>query len=253
MIFDLGDSLNPKGHALVYFTVSNEPGKVYSSYIVVLPLKSDLSKYVPPFLASTLGEIPADNLTTFAMPPAPEDNYNLEQLQDLAVQRSDDLINGGSIFSYDITRLMELVNNTVQEYSSSYSSIDPTLPEDLLVELQQDIGVSDENSYDVNDVLLDLMTEKDKLTEMTKLLSKLKFSQDSEDNAMTQETTKELQSLSRHLPETFKINNLIAAATNTTATGLLLASLYLDRCYKIAEGDYESVRQLDEKIDSLER
>ena len=121
MIFDQGDPNNPRGHALVYFTVSTEPEKVYSSYIVILPLKSDLSKYVPPFLASTLGEIPTDNFTSFSMPPAPEDNYTLQELQILATNRSDDLINGGSIFSYDVTRLMELVNNTVQEYSSSYS------------------------------------------------------------------------------------------------------------------------------------
>ena len=45
MIFDQGDPNNPRGHALVYFTVSTEPEKVYSSYIVILPLKSDLSKY----------------------------------------------------------------------------------------------------------------------------------------------------------------------------------------------------------------
>ncbi len=253
MIFDQGDPNNPRGHALVYFTVSTEPEKVYSSYIVILPLKSDLSKYVPPFLASTLGEIPTDNFTSFSMPPAPEDNYTLQELQILATNRSDDLINGGSIFSYDVTRLMELVNNTVQEYSSSYSSREINPPESTSLDPHKDLEPSSDNSFDVNDVLFDLLTEKDKLLEVTKLLSKLKFSQDTSDDIMVKETTSELQLMSKHLPATFKINELIRAATNMNPNGLTIASLYLDRCYKIAEEDYESVKQIDDKIDYLEQ
>ncbi len=252
MIFDLGDPINPKGHALVYFTVSTEPEKVYSSYIVILPLKSDLSKYVPPFLASTLGEIPTENLTSFSMPPAPEDNYSLEQLREIALLRSDDLINGGSIFSYDVTRLMELANNTVQEYSSSYSAIEMSGGSPTAQDPQINTRISQDTSFDVNDVLFDLLTEKDKLSELTKLLSKLKFAQDSQDIIMAEETTSELRSLSSHLPSVFKISELISAATNTEPNGLLIASLYLDRCYKIAEEDYESVKKLDEQITALE-
>ena len=253
MIFDLGDSNNPKGHALVYFTVSTEPEKVYSSYIVILPLKSDLSKYVPPFLASTLGDIPSDNFTAFSMPPAPEDNYSLQQLRELANMRSDDLINGGSIFSYDVTRLMELANNTVQEYSSTYSDKEISESDTISIDTQNDLEPAQDTSFDVNTVLFDLMTEKDKLSEVTKLLSKLKFSQDSDDTIMAEETTAELQSISKYLPSNFKISELIRAATNMKPNGLIIASLYLDRCYKIAEEDYESVKKLDEQIDSLDR
>ena len=253
MIFDLGDSNNPKGHALVYFTVSTEPDKVYSSYIVILPLKSDLSKYVPPFLASTLGDIPSDNFTAFSMPPAPEDNYSLQQLRELANMRSDDLINGGSIFSYDVTRLMELANNTVQEYSSAYSDKEISESDTISIDTQNDLEPTQDTSFDVNTVLFDLMTEKDKLSEVTKLLSKLKFSQDSNDTIMAEETTAELQSISKYLPSNFKISELIRAATNMKPNGLIIASLYLDRCYKIAEEDYESVKKLDEQIDSLDR
>ena len=253
MIFDLCDSNNPKGHALVYFTVSTEPEKVYSSYIVILPLKSDLSKYVPPFLASTLVDIPSDYFTAFSMPPAPEDNYSLQQLRELANMRSDDLINGGSIFSYDVTRLMELANNTVQEYSSAYSDKEISESDTISIDTQNDLEPAQDTSFDVNTVLFDLMTEKDKLSEVTKLLSKLKFSQDSDDTIMAEETTAELQSISKYLPSNFKISELIRAATNMKPNGLIIASLYLDRCYKIAEEDYESVKKLDEQIDSLDR
>ena len=187
------------------------------------------------------------------MPPAPEDNYSLQQLRELANMRSDDLINGGSIFSYDVTRLMELANNTVQEYSSAYSDKEISESDTISIDTQNDLEPAQDTSFDVNTVLFDLMTEKDKLSEVTKLLSKLKFSQDSDDTIMAEETTAELQSISKYLPSNFKISELIRAATNMKPNGLIIASLYLDRCYKIAEEDYESVKKLDEQIDSLDR
>ena len=187
------------------------------------------------------------------MPPAPEDNYSLQQLRELANMRSDDLINGGSIFSYDVTRLMELANNTVQEYSSAYSDKEISESDTISIDTQNDLEPAQDTSFDVNTVLFDLMTEKDKLSEVTKLLSKLKFSQDSNDTIMAEETTAELQSISKYLPSNFKISELIRAATNMKPNGLIIASLYLDRCYKIAEEDYESVKKLDEQIDSLDR
>ena len=44
--FDKGDSQNPRGHALLYFRVDTEPDKVYATYVVTLPVKSDLTKYL---------------------------------------------------------------------------------------------------------------------------------------------------------------------------------------------------------------
>ena len=48
LYFDRGDHGSPSGHALLYFKVDTEPDKVYASYIVTLPIKADLTKYVPP-------------------------------------------------------------------------------------------------------------------------------------------------------------------------------------------------------------
>ena len=72
LYFDRGDQHNPVGHALVYFKVDTEPDKVYASYVVTLPIKSDLTKFLPPFLASHLGSLPLNDLSSFAMPPVPE-------------------------------------------------------------------------------------------------------------------------------------------------------------------------------------
>ena len=72
LTFERGDPQHPKGHALVYFRVSTEPDKVYATYVITLPIKADLGKYVPPFLASHLGGMPLSDFSAFAMPPIPE-------------------------------------------------------------------------------------------------------------------------------------------------------------------------------------
>ena len=52
--FEIGDRNFPKGHALLYFVDSL--GDWYATYIVLLPVTVDVSKYVPPFLMNQVGE-----------------------------------------------------------------------------------------------------------------------------------------------------------------------------------------------------
>ena len=107
LTFERGDSQKPKGHALVYFRVSTEPDKVYASYVIILPISADLSKYVPPFLVSHLGGLPLNEFSVFAMPPVPEAVSGPQELERLAQLRDDDLVYGGDMFSFDLPRMME--------------------------------------------------------------------------------------------------------------------------------------------------
>ena len=53
----------PNGPGATRWSISGwdtEPDKVYASYIVVLPVRADFGKYVPPFLASHLGNVPPE-------------------------------------------------------------------------------------------------------------------------------------------------------------------------------------------------
>ena len=75
--FDRGDPDHPKGHALLYFRVSTEPDKVYATYLVTLPVKADMSKYVPPFLASHLGNLPMSGLFRLRHAPRPRTRRQL--------------------------------------------------------------------------------------------------------------------------------------------------------------------------------
>ena len=118
LTFDRGDPQNPRGHALLYFRVDTEPDQVYATYVVTLPVKSDLTKYVPPFLASHLGSLPLSDLSAFAMPPVPEVVGSFSELDRLSQLRADDLVYGGSMFSFDLPRMMETATEAVQAYSS---------------------------------------------------------------------------------------------------------------------------------------
>ena len=50
--FERGDRATPKGHALVFFRQRNDAEEILATYIVTLPVKVDVTKYIPPMFAS---------------------------------------------------------------------------------------------------------------------------------------------------------------------------------------------------------
>lgn len=79
IIFEKGSEEKPKGHALLYFRSSSDPEELWASYLVVLPIAVDLSKYVPPFLMNQVGELGPKELSAFAFPPAPEKAERIQE------------------------------------------------------------------------------------------------------------------------------------------------------------------------------
>ena len=71
LVFDLGSPNSPKGHALLYFEDSAQRGRWLSTYVVVLPVKVDLSKYLPPMFLSQaqMGSLDIQDMSAFAFPP----------------------------------------------------------------------------------------------------------------------------------------------------------------------------------------
>ncbi|MYC31045.1 MAG: hypothetical protein F4X65_13290 [Chloroflexi bacterium] len=260
LTFERGDSQRPRGHALVYFRVDTEPDKVYASYIVVLPVQADFGKYVPPFLASHLGNLPLNDFSAFAMPPVPEEVSGHAELERLSDQRQDDLVFGSSMFSFDLPRMMESITDAVQSYSQlcadffgrqtlSGTAGTESIPPGTATEAQAE--PDSDTSFSVNEVLFGLMSERDKLAELSNLLGKLQFAQEGRDESMTGEVTEEITALSRHLPEEFQVLNLLAAARETTGRGSRLAQLYLDRCFRLSDGDTTTAQSLEAQIEEL--
>ncbi|HEU0022921.1 MAG TPA: hypothetical protein VFR55_14795 [Dehalococcoidia bacterium] len=255
--FDKGDPTRPKGHALIYFRVNTEPDRVYATYVVSLPVKADLSKYVPPFLASHLGSAPLSDFSAFAMPPVPEPVDSYQLLERLSRLREDDLVYGDSMFSFDLPRMMEAVTEAVQEYSRMcdefFAAAGPGATP--LVEASAGAGEgvdAEDTSFQVNEVLFSFMSESDKLTELSRLLGKLRFAQEGKDSSMASEASGEITSLARYLPAEFQMTSLLTAAQDASQRGSRLARLYLDRCFRLSAGDSSTVQNLEQEIQALE-
>ena len=261
LYFDRGDRDNPAGHALVYFKVDTEPDKVYASYVVTLPIKSDLTKFLPPFLATHLGSLPLNDLSSFAMPPVPEPVDGFAELERLSVQRGDDLVYAGNMFSYDLPRMMESVTEAVSSYAELYaaSGKSATVVGGEVAAIEAEALTSDEDpdgeldaSFNVNDVLFSFMSESDKLSELSRLLGRLRFAVEGADGAAADEVREEITALARHLPEEFQVANLLAVSQDTSERSSLLAKLYLDRCFRLSAGETAQAAELDAEIRRLQ-
>ena len=226
--FEIGDPQRPRGHALLYLRVDTEPDHVYGTYIITLPITADLTKYVPPFLAAHLGSAgsgPLANFSAFAMPPMSElVEGGYEQLVRLANMRNDDLVYGGSMFSYDLARMMESVAQAVQEYADAWSQAsgeegvsanDAAIPLGGSPPLSSADGGQGDN-LGVNEVLWSFMSQGDRLAEMGRLLGRLRFAQEGNDAAAIADVVAEMTALGRHLPEEYGISSLVAAANDAT-------------------------------------
>ena len=272
VIFDRGDSQNPRGHALLYFRVDTEPDKVYATYVVTLPVKSDLTKYVPPFLASHLGNMPLSDLSAFAMPPVPEAIGSFAELERMSRLREDDLVYGGNMFSFDLARMMEMATEAVQVYSGLCSdalamnstpaegaaaAIGEELRETLesagsaALEPEPEPEPEPDDSLNVNEVLFSFMSESDKLGELSKLLGQLRFAVDGSDQANADEVSVEITVLARHLPEHFRVNDLLEVARDNSERSSQLAKLYIDRCFRLSAGEEGAADELAIQIQLL--
>ena len=261
LYFDRGDHDNPVGHALLYFKVDTEPDKVYASYVVTLPIKSDLTKFLPPFLASHLGSLPLNDLSSFAMPPVPEPVDGFAELERLSRQRGDDLVYAGSMFSYDLPRMMESVTEAVSSYAELYAasgksatvvSGEVVADDPGALPLAEDPEEELDSSFNVNDVLFSFMSESDKLSELSRLLGRLRFAVEGADRAAADEAGEEIAALARHLPEEFQVANLLAVARDTSERSSHLAKLYLDRCFRLSAGDTVQAAELEAEIRRLQ-
>ena len=243
--FDIGDPQKPRGHALAYFRTRSEPDKVYATYIIVLPIAIDFTKYVPPFLASHLGSMPSD-LSAFSLPPVPEEVGSYEELQRLAGTRDDDLLYAGTMLSFELPEMMEAVGDVVRYYSQAWAdNFKPAINATRAYE------ETEGNSPGVNEVLYSLMSQQDRLADLSKLVGRLRFAVEGNDHETGTEMEEEIKLLGRFLPEHYNIPSLLHAVMDSSARGAQLAQLYLDRCYKLSNHDDAGALDLEERIESL--
>lgn len=254
LTFDIGDAGRPKGHAIVYF-VSPTTSEVIATYVLILPIPMDIGKYLPPLLAAQLGgmagEALGEGMGSFAAPPMPESVESVGFLRDLASLRGDDLVSGGSVVLGDPAAAMHETAEAVQEYQRLYRAYADSAgppPEGPRV---LDAEGSSAGPADVQRVLYELMSERDRLGELSKLVGAMRFAAGGGDSALVEETEAGLEALEQLLPEHFWIAKVRAAARDASDAGALLAQVYVDRAYKLADEDFGAVQLLEKRIADL--
>ncbi len=240
--FERGNSNEPKGHALLYFHPADHPEKPLATYVVVLPIPMDMAKYIPPLLAAQMAHISAQEFSVFAVPPVPEEVADLASLQRLAELRDEDLLYGGTLSLDDVTRAIQQVNDVIQSYAQLYSSYSAQAP----------ASSTPDSTVAVQEVLYQLMSERDRLAELSKLIGTLRFAAERDDHSLQEEATAQIGTLARYLPQRYRIDDLLQAAQDPSQRSAELCRLYIDRCYRLFDEDYATLKSLDEAIQRLE-
>ncbi len=246
LTFNRGSREEPKGHALLFFKNPSDAQQVWATYMVILPITVDVSKYVPPFLMNQVGELGPKDLSAFAFPPTPEQVESYAVLEELARQRDDDVVFGGDIDPNDAAQGMMMINEAVQEYAEIYGRYAPAIgePDD-----EQD---DEDEGADVKDVIYELMSEGDKLEELTKMVGRLRFAVEGSDTRQVEEAERDIRLLARHFPENHNISSLVRAAKADDRRGAELADLYLRRCYFLVHEEYARLADVERRLTELE-
>ena len=244
LLFERGDRNRPVGHALVYFRADD--GRILAAYVIVPPIKFDLTKMVPEFLAGALQGMDfgfGGDVMATPIPPIPEEVPSRAFLEALAESRQDDLVYAGGVVSspQQPIILMQEMQEAVQKYGELFSA-----RTDLPTEEEPSAPESAPAASRFTE-----MTERERLDEMTMLTGRLR---DSLANGRPDQALQdEIEQLAGHLPAKYRSQALVRAALTPGENGQRLAQLYLERSYKLFNEDYLDLERIDREIDALER
>jgi len=245
--FERGDPSQPRGHAVVYFSASADPGVILASYVVVPPISMDFSKFIPPMFAAQLPGILPTGPQVFPLPPIPEKVESLAWVEALAESRDDDLIDGGPIDPSDFQRLLAVMTEIAGEYGQLYER--RPLPEARVPEPD----APDSGPVDVDELFMSLMSDTEKVGRLAKMTGTVRYAVEGNDESLLLETVQEMERIGRHLANRYRVAELIAAARDPNPRSGRLAELLLQRCYKLAAEEYDALKALDLEIETFRK
>jgi hypothetical protein len=239
--FRRGTASEPRGHALAYF--DSPGGAIFAIYIVVPPIVFDLMKYVPPMFAGQVPEIARHAAAAIPLPPIPEEfTGGIPALERLAERREDDVIFGGRVDPGALAMALATTSEIANEYGRLYAGVS---------ESAERAAPSAELPLAVDEFLAQFMSETDRVAEVAKLIGKLRYAVDANDEALAVDTVAEIERIGRQLGAKYRLTDLVAAAKSTGSDAARLATLYVDRCYRLAAEEYEAVGRLEDEIRRL--
>ena len=253
LTFRAGDADRPRGHALVFFRDGDAPDEVWATYLVVAPIKMDLGKYIPAAFASQLsGQLAAAGPSAYPLPPVPEKfEGGLAGLEHLARLRSDDLIDGGTLRMSDPLYALQPVTDIGAQYAercAAFLAAEPLASGEASGEMRTSTGGA---SVDVDDLLLQVMPDREKIGRIARLAGTLRYALDGGDDRLADETLGEMERVARHLTDKYRPTELIAAARARGERSARLAELYIERCFRLVDEDYAALGDLDSRIEGL--
>ncbi len=235
----------------MFFRDGDSPDDVWATYLVVAPIKMDLGKYIPAAFASQLsGQLSAAAPSAYPLPPVPEKfEGGLAGLERLAELRNDDLLDGGSLRMSDPLYALQPVTDIGGQYAELCTSYFASAP-------SAEPGRPGEPSsgsagVDVDELLLQVMPDREKVGRLARLTGTLRYAIDGGDTRLMDETVGDMERVARHLSDKYRPAELIAAARSPSPNAAQLAQLFLERCYKLVDEDYAALADIDRQIDSL--
>lgn len=250
-----GDSRAPKGHVIFFARSTSNPRVVFCTYCIVPPMPLSLTKYLPPLLAAQLPveELrEASNVNVMPIPPMLEEGNSLEHLQMLADRRDDDLCDLGSINPTDEMARMQIVGEGCQEYGQLYFRYSQTfgkISSTALPELDEALPLDDLNA---EDLLVQTMTERERLTELGKLIGTTRYALEGHDTGQLEETKQKMQRIVSRLADKYRGNDLMKAVLDPSDRGAKLAQLYLGRGFKLLDEEYQDIPRIEQAIRELQ-
>ncbi len=245
LTFERGDESRPRGHAVLYFT-TGAAERVLATYIIVPPIPMNLAKYLPAMFASAL-PMGDDADRPVPLPPIPEEVSGRGFLQRLAEARDDDLIFGGTVYNDDLQRLMLETGYAADAYLKLYQR-----HVDVLVEPAREV-VEAHQELDATAAVYAVMSEGQRLGELTKFVGSLRESAERRDARSIAETTDEMKALLATLPTKYHGDHLLRASLDPAPRGREMCGLLLERAYALHHEEYLDVGRLDGLIAALEK
>jgi hypothetical protein len=250
-----GDPTAPRGHAIL-FTHNTNQQRVFAVYCIVIPIKFPLSKFLPPILAAQIppeGLQEATRANFVPIPPGLEEVESQAFLEALAELRGDDLCEILTTINPDDEAIRltlpaeagEVYATLYTHYAEEFLRTRQTAPETTS---NEEVPLDD---LDVNAVLGSILSDRDRLNELTKLTGTARYALEGKDKRLLQETEQQMRRIAGPLPEKYRAAELIKAALESGERGHKLAQLYLDRGYKLLDEQYNDIPQLEREIREL--
>lgn len=251
LTYRVGDGDRPRGHALLFFRDATDFERVSATYLVVVPIAMDLSKYIPAAFAPQLaGQLTLGAPAAYPLPPVPEPVAGgLPQLERLAELRGDDLIDGGTLSTGEPWQALHPVTQIGSQYAEACASYLASAPAAESPASGQLPSAKIDADADVDNLLLQVMPDSEKVSRLARLTGTLRYAVGGGDAQLVEQTVEEMQRIGRHLGEKYHLAELVAAARAPDDRSGQLAQLYVERCYRLAEEDYGALSELDRKIE----